>query len=113
MNATTKVTHYTLVIAGSSWRAGKPRGRKATYTPITRVRSAWQGWTADQSAEPWRLAGAGTFVFNGGLRAVQAARAALRQANVDQVQIRTNQGRSVLVYNKRADGTIYAYDSSN
>jgi len=103
------VTPYTLVIAGSHWQAGKTR--KNGFTPITRARSAWQGWTADQSAEAGRLAGSGSFVYNGALRAVQAARAYLRQANVDQVQIRTNQSRTILVYNKRANGTITFYDA--
>jgi hypothetical protein len=103
------VTPYTLVIAGSHWHAGKTR--KNGFTPITRQRSAWQGWTADQSAEAGRLAGSGSFVYNGGVRAVAAARAYLRQGNVDQVQIRTNQDRKVIVYNKCANGTITHYDA--
>jgi len=107
MNAT--VTPYTLVIAGSHWQAGKTR--KNGFTPITRARSAWQGWTADQSAGSGRLPGSGSFVFHGALRAVAAAHAALRQAHVDQVQIRTNQDRKVIVYNKCANGTITHYDA--
>lgn len=83
-----------------------------TYTLLVVAgRSAWFGWTADQTAEPWRLPGSGTFCFAGGIRAIAYARACLRLTDVTQVQIRTNQSAKVLIYNKHANGAVTHYDA--
>jgi len=68
----------------------------------------FHAWTPDTTAEPWR-AGSGSFCFAGGLRAIATARYHLRGADVRQVQIRTNQDRKILIYNKHDDGTITHY----
>lgn len=110
------VTVYTLAVFAHGFRRGrtyKGRGKhnRGAYSAIEPTSYGYQGWTADQSAERSRLPGSGTFVFNGGLRAVVAARRYLRDSRTYQVQIRTNQDRKVLVYNRQHDGRITCYNA--
>lgn len=69
----------------------------------------YHGWTSNQSAEPWRLKGSGTFCYLGAFHAIVAARQYLALPETHQVQIRTNQDRKVLIYYKRPDGRITCY----
>lgn len=108
------MTVYRIVVASTVWRVGRTyKGRgpnaKGAYTAVEPVTAAFDGWISDQSAEPWRLTGSGSFCYAGALRAIAAARQYLRQSATSQVQIRTNQDRKVLIYNKAADGRVTHY----
>lgn len=76
---------------------------------VATAAGAFVAWTPDQTADPARLQGSGALLFAGIVRAIAAARYHLRGADVRQVQIRTNQDRKVLVYNRRPDGTFTHY----
>lgn len=109
-----RVSTYRVAVVGRVWRRGRVyRGRgpaaRGAYTAVELAAGAWCAWTLDRTAEPWRLAVSGTSCFAGGVRAVQAARAALRDPRVTQVQIRTNQDRKILVYNRSSDGKVTYY----
>jgi hypothetical protein len=98
---------YRLAVFATSTRTtGKGKRQRTKITGY-----GYMGWTADQSAERSRLAGSGTFCYAGGLRAIVAARAYLALPDTQQVQIRTNQDRHVLVYYKRPTGAITCYRS--
>ena len=96
------VTPYRIAVAATGTQIkGKGKQQRTVTTHY-----AYMGWTADQSAEPHRLQGSGTFMYLGGLRVVAAARKYLALPETTQVQIRTNQDRKVLVYHKHADGRV-------
>ena len=76
---------------------------------VATCHGAFVAWTPDQSADPARLQGSGALLFAGVVRAIAAARYHLRGADVRQVQIRTNQDRTILIYHKAADGRITFY----
>ena len=66
-------------------------------------------WNPDNTFEPSRLKDSGTFQWNG-LHAVRAAAiAAFERPEVHQVSIRTNQDRSLYVFNRQSDGSIRGY----
>lgn len=71
------------------------RGKRAR----TEVRGvAWQGWNADAAMEQRmaRLRGAGSFYWPGALRALVAARAAMRaDRSVAQIKLETIGGREI------------------
>ena len=96
-------TPYRLVVFACGYRRGRTyigRGpsHRGAYSVITPITYAYCGWTEDQTAEPWRLPGSGTFCFPG-LHAVhRAARAYLAMLATEQVSVRTNQDREVYRY---------------
>lgn len=100
-----RVTVYRLAIFTTGTRT-VGSGKRTRTVPTG---YGYFGWTADQSAEPARLPESGTFVYNGGIRVIVAARQYLTLPDVHQVQIRTNQDRKILIYNKQADGRISSY----
>lgn len=61
---------------------------------------AWQVWHNADPDQP--------FLFPA-IRAIVKAREYLQFSDIRQVQIRTNQDRKILIYNKHADGTITHY----
>src|SRR5271163_1741114 len=67
-----------------------------------------QGWNPDSSHEPGRLAGSGSFTFPGMFVARQMAMAYLNDPNVNQVVIKTNQGRDVYRWTRNS-GKISGY----
>jgi len=98
-------TPYRLMVSASAERTTGKGKRQRTRT----VHYSYMGWTADQTAEPWRLAGSGTFCFPG-LHAVErAAREYLALPETQQVSVRTNQDRTVYRYVKNAGGSVYGY----
>lgn len=88
--------------------AGRGPNNRGARTAIEPILAGWHAWTPDTTAEPHRE-GYGSFCYLGGLRALAAARRAFRQSGVTQVQIRTNQDRKVLIFNRRNDGRIDCY----
>jgi hypothetical protein len=98
-------TPYRVIVFGTSTRTIGRGKRQRTETRGY----AFHGWTPDQSAEPSRMPGSGTFCYAGAIRAIVAARAYLARPGINQVQIRTNQDHTVLVYNKQPDGSIVHY----
>lgn len=103
------VTPYRIaVFASGTQTKGKGKRQRAITTHY-----AYMGWTADQSAERSRLEGSGTFLYNGGLRVIVAARKYLALPETTQVQIRTNQDRKVLIYFKHADGRIVCHATTD
>lgn len=76
---------------------------------VATTTGAFVAWTPDQTAEPARLAGSGSMLFAGMLRAIASARSHMRRTDVHQIQIRTNQDRKILVYNRRPDGSFAHY----
>jgi hypothetical protein len=97
------VTPYRVIVFATNTRTvGKGKRQRTETTGY-----GFQSWTPIQffDAGP-RLPGAGSFLYPGALRAIQAARKHLREPEVHQVQIRTNQDRKVLTYDKHADGRI-------
>lgn len=99
------MTPYRLVIFATGQRTIGRGKRQRTET----IGCAFMGWTADQTAEPHRLTGSGTFLYHGGIKACVAARQYLAQPNVHQVSVRTNQDRVVFRYVKASDGRIEMY----
>ena len=107
---------YRLLVAFYGYRrgrtyAGRGPNHRGAYCAIEPCQLGVMGWTADQTAEPGRLQGSGTFCYAGALRAIAAVRQYFQQPSVYQVQIRTNQDQTVLVYNRQIDGRITFYRS--
>ena len=98
-------TPYRIVVC---CRGEKSVGRgKRTRTVTTSY--AYMGWTEVQHYNEARLSNAGSFLFPG-LHAVRrAAMEYLAQPGVHQVSIRTNQDRTIYLFNKYADGKITGY----
>ncbi len=96
---------YRLMASGTSLRTtGRGKRKRAQLV-------GWgiMGWTTEQPYNEARLPGAGSFLFPG-LHAVrQAAMDYLNRPNIQQVAIRTNQDRSLYIFNKYADGSIHGY----
>ena len=77
------------------------------------VAYGYQVWSPVQlqSFGEGRLPGAGTFFFAGFLQARQAARKAFDNPAIHQTQIRTNQDRTVFVWNRQTDGRVTGYNA--
>jgi len=100
------VTPYRVsVFATGTHTIGKGK-RQITKT----IGYGFQGWTPVQffDAGP-RLPSSGSFLYPGALHAIKAAREYLKTPDVHQVQIRTNQDRTVLIYHKQVDGRVTFY----
>ena len=87
------------VIPGRELRGRGPRQRGA-LTRIEVAQVAWIGWHADHTVEPGRLAGSGSFCFPGIRTAYTAVRRYLEEPGVHQVQLRTNQDRTLYVWHR-------------
>lgn len=90
---------------------GRGPENRGARTTIARVRAGYVAWSDDQTPEPARLPGSGTFLFAGALRAVARVHREFRDPRVVQVSLRTNQDRTLLVYNRQADGRITHYSA--
>jgi hypothetical protein len=95
-----------LVFAETVRSASKSRKAKT-------IGCAWCAWSPDQCASfgEGRLSGSGTFLFAGFIRARQTALRAFANEDVRQVSVRTNQDRTVFVWNRRPDGQVVGYDA--
>ena len=108
------MTPYRICVSAVGFRRGrlyKGRGptHKGAYSAITPAAYGYVAWNPDHTVETSRLPSSGTFLWPG-LHAVRAAAyAELQRAVVQQVSIRTNQDRTVYMYNKYADGRIRGY----
>lgn len=101
---------FRVMVAAQGWECGRTyKGRgpnhKGAYTAIKPLAYGFTAWTEDTTAEPHR-AGFGSFCF-GSIHATRAEVVRqLANPRVHQVQVRTNQDRTLFVYNRRADGRI-------
>ena len=69
-----------------------------------------QGWNPENSHEPGRLPGSGSFTWVGIVAVRKAAMEYLNQPHTFQVQVLTNQSRKVYLWNKNAvSGEITGY----
>lgn len=106
------ITPYRLVVTFHAWRQlGIRKGRADGRGMHCRVEPTIAGyiyWTPNTVAEPARE-GYGCFLLYGGLRAVATVRRIFRDHRVRQVSLRTNQDRTLLVYNRQADGRVTHY----
>jgi hypothetical protein len=109
MDAESALTPYRVNVFARGFRpVGKP-SKKNGYTKIALSEYGFQLWTEVQAYREARLPSAGSFLFPG-LHAVrQAALDALAKPNVYQVQIKTNQDRTVYLWNKHRDGRVTGY----
>lgn len=95
---------YRVIAAATGSRTiGRGKRRRTEQTSYGYVL-----WTADTSAEPWRE-GYGSFCFSGLHRVRAAALSELQKPEVHQVQVRTNQDRTLYVWNKHSNGQITGY----
>ena len=69
----------------------------------------YQLWTPEQHFSEGRLPGAGSFLFPGIHAARRAALDTFLRPDTVQVQVRTNQDRTVYLWNKWRDGSITGY----
>src|SRR5574342_1236987 len=85
------------------------RGRKPKPTSY-----GYQVWTPAlrRAGDEGRLLGSGTFGFDGFIRARAAALAEFRHPEIQQVQVRTNQDRTGMVWNRHEDGRISGYSAT-
>ncbi len=73
-----------------------------------------QGWNPENSHEPGRLPGSGSFTWVGIVAVRKAAMEYLNQPHTFQVQVLTNQSRKVYLWNKNAvSGEITGYRPDN
>lgn len=111
------MTPYRLVVSALGYRRsrvykGRGPANLGAYTKIEPTVMGWMAWTPDQTCEPWRLPGSGSFLFNGLHVAYAEAMRLLALSPVQQVSVRTNQDRQVYRYVKHADGRISGYGGS-
>lgn len=100
------MTPYRVIVFGTRLM---PTKRLRKVTRMEPRGFAYVLWTEDQTAEPHRLEGSGTFLF-AGLHVVRAAALAeLAKNGINQVSICTNQDRSVYRFVKQHDGRITGY----
>lgn len=102
---------YRILVSAVGFRRGKLyKGRgphhKGAHSKIEPMTYGYVAWTPDQTAEPSRWPGSGTFLFNGLHVAYREVHRILREPRTRQVQIRTNQDRTLYVWNKYDDGRI-------
>lgn len=98
------MTPYRIAVFASAQVPISRRSKK-----LKTVSYGYLGWTARQEFDAGaRLPGAGSFLFSG-LRCVRAVRDYLALPETHQVQIRTNQDRTLYIYNKHSDGRITGY----
>ncbi len=101
------LTPYRVIVCQQvSKTTGRGPKRKTTM-----IGSAFVAWNPDASIEPGRLANSGSFLWPG----IHAARAVAMDyltqlgTTYHQVQVRTNQDRTVYLWNKSSDGRITGY----
>jgi hypothetical protein len=100
---------YTIHVFGENY---VPTRKLKKMTLIERRRWGILGWNPNNAHEPGRLPNSGCFTWVGCLAARRAAMEFLTRPAVTQVQIHTNQDRTIYVWNKATDGTVtgYGYD---
>ena len=86
-----------------------PGRKRKTYTELKPMHYGYMGWTEHQAYRESRLPSAGSFLYPGVHEVRLAALAYLSQPHTTQVSIRTNQDKTVYVFIKRLDGTLYGY----
>jgi hypothetical protein len=99
-------TLYRLVIITDRYRPVREYKR---WTKIECTSVCWMGWTPTQAYREARLPGAGSFLYPGIHAVRRAAMEAFSQPGVRQVSVRTNQDKSVYLFNRHADGKITGY----
>jgi len=72
-----------------------------------------QGWNPENSHEPGRLPGSGSFTWVGIVAVRKAAMEYLNQPHTMQVQVLTNQSRKLYIWNKDVFGNISGYRPDN
>jgi len=88
--------------------AGRGPQHKGAKSVIEPVIWGFVAWTADTTAEPWRE-GFGSFLFGDIHKTREAISRYLADARTTQISVRTNQDRTLFVYNRHADGRITSY----
>lgn len=79
----------------------------------TTVQCGWVAWNpnlTDHWAHQGRLPSSGSFAWLGEAAARQAALAAFADERVTQVQIRTEQDRTLIVFNRHGDKITHYFD---
>lgn len=95
---------YRIVVCATGAKVvGKGKRRR-----VERTSYAYIAWQEDTTHDPARE-GYGTFCFAGLHRVRHRAMRELGLPEVHQVQVRTNQDRTVYLWNKHADGRITGY----
>ena len=97
---------YTIHVFGEKF---VPVRRLKKMTTIARQGWGILGWNPENAHEPGRLPGSGSFTWIGCRAARRAALEFLAQPEVSQVQIRTNQDRTIYVWNKQSNGRLTGY----
>jgi hypothetical protein len=106
----TDVRPYRLLVTVQGYRPTRRYyNRKRPYTAIERCVYGFVAWTPEQHYREARLPNGGSFLFPGIHAARAEAFAYLARPNVRQVSIRTDQDRTVYLYNRYDDGRISGY----
>jgi hypothetical protein len=97
---------YTLAVFATRYAVVRQLKKQ---TIIERQGFGFQGWNPNNSHEPGRLPGSGSFTFVGLHEVRRAAMRYLETPGVHQVAVKTNQDREVYRYFKQPDGSITGY----
>lgn len=95
-------TPYRVFASGTSYRV-VGRGNRRHQEPRG---YAYVVWNPDSTVEPSRLPGSGTFLWPGLHAARRAALAQFDDQAVHQVSVRTNQDRTVYIWNRNRHGVV-------